>query len=109
VIERARAIAERAGCTALPIHALRLEGRTLHARGDPEAAVGTLTRAVDGFVELEARWERACTELSLAEAMIAAERHDEARSALSSAEQVFRDLRSRPEIRASMALADMLP
>jgi class 3 adenylate cyclase/tetratricopeptide (TPR) repeat protein len=109
VIERARAIAERAGCTALPIHALRLEGRTLHARGDPEAAVGTLTRAVDGFVELEARWERACTELSLAEAMIAAERHDEARSALLSAEQVFRDLRSRPEIRASMALADMLP
>ncbi len=78
-LEQTRDLAARGGLLALPVHLDRLEGRAALAGGDTGRAIGTLAAASTGFEALGARWEKACTDLSLAEALIAAERRDEAR------------------------------
>jgi hypothetical protein len=67
-----------------------------------------LASAGDGFDQLGARWEHACTELSLAEALTSAGRADEARSALDAATTVFKDLRSLPELEQARGIAERL-
>ena len=64
--------AERAGLEALPFFARRLSGRAALAAGDEPLAVELLRSAASSFAELGARWEVARTELSLAEALVAA-------------------------------------
>jgi len=103
-----RAFAERAGLRALPVHLDRLEGRAALAAGDTSRAVGTLAAASTAFEGLGARWEKACTDLSLAEALIAADRRGEARERLHRASEVFEDLRSIREIQRSRELSAKL-
>ena len=59
LITRARRHADVARLLALAVHADRLEGRALLASGNAEAACVCLERAVAGFHELGAAWERA--------------------------------------------------
>ena len=64
------------------------------AKGDTERAMQMLARARDRFSELGARWERACTELSLAEACLASGDRGTATTLLGPALAVFEELRS---------------
>ena len=81
----ARDVARQAGSLALPAYADRLEGRAAFARGDVDGAIERLASAQELFRRIEAAWERACTELSLAEALIAAGRGPEAHRTLDAA------------------------
>jgi class 3 adenylate cyclase/tetratricopeptide (TPR) repeat protein len=101
VVQEAREHAAWAGLLALPCFADRLEGRAALASGDPEGAIRALERACDGFSRLEARWERACAELSLAEAQLVAGREPQARRRLESALVVFEGLSSQRELERS--------
>ena len=102
--QMAQAFAERAGLRALPVHLDRLEGRAALAAGDTSRAVGALAAASTAFEGLGARWEKACTDLSLAEALVAGHRSDEARARLDAAIEVFEELRSLREIERSREL-----
>jgi class 3 adenylate cyclase/tetratricopeptide (TPR) repeat protein len=84
-LERSRAFATRGALRALPVHLDRLEGRAAVAAGDQNKGLELLVRARDGFVDLQARWERGRTELDLADAFASAGRVDEARSHLDAA------------------------
>jgi tetratricopeptide (TPR) repeat protein len=102
---RARAVATTGGLLAAPLSADRLEGRTALAAGRPEEAVALLARAARGFSELEAEWERAATELHLAEAHLARGDPDAARAHLAEAAPVIERLGPRRELAAVQALA----
>ncbi len=104
-LEQSRDFATWGGLRALSVHLDRLEGRAALAAGDVSHAVGMLAGASAAFEELGARWEKACTDLSLAEALIAADRRDEARERLHRASEVFEDLRSIREIQRSRELS----
>ena len=67
-----RAYAKEARLVALPVHLDRLEGRAALAAGDADTGRDLLGRARDGFGRLGATWERARTELELAEALAGA-------------------------------------
>jgi class 3 adenylate cyclase len=102
-----RAYTESAGTDPLGFHLDRLEGRAALAAGDIDVAVRLLEAASDGANRLHATWERACTDISLAEALIAAGRADEARVRTQAALDVVTELRSRREIeRARSVLAN---
>jgi tetratricopeptide (TPR) repeat protein len=90
--------ARRGGLLALRAHARRLEGRAARARSDLETAIDALSRARGEFHRLGARWERACTELDLAEALAAVKRPDQARACFSGAWSVFEELHSVDEL-----------
>ena len=74
-----RAYASEAQLRALPFHLDRLEGRASLAGGNMETGLVTLERARAGFAGLGAMWERARTELDIAEALVRAGRAGEAR------------------------------
>jgi tetratricopeptide (TPR) repeat protein len=101
LLERARAHAEVGGLVALPAFADRLEGRASLAGGEAEAAASVLERAGDVFDRLGARWERAVTDLSLADALTARGDVGGARSVLSRSLPVLEELRSAREIDAA--------
>jgi len=84
-LARSREFAHRAGLRALPFHLDRLDGRAALARGDNDEAVPMLERAREGFAGLGAAWERAVTELDLAQALAASGRLDHARTMLADA------------------------
>jgi class 3 adenylate cyclase len=84
-VAQAREVATQAGSVALPSYADRLEGRAALAAGDADLAIERLTSAREGFGRIEAAWERACTELPLAEALVAAGRAGDAGSVLDAA------------------------
>jgi class 3 adenylate cyclase len=84
-LERSRESASEGGLLALPVHLDRLEGRAALAAGDHRRGLELLERARQRFNELGATWERARTELDLAEALLTAARTDEARSMLDTA------------------------
>jgi hypothetical protein len=95
VVGRARAHAQTGGAVALTAFADRLDGRAAAARGENvDHALHLLKRAQDTFTGLEARWEAARTELSLAEALVASGRNAEAAPVLDRALAVFDELRS---------------
>jgi len=73
-----RAYASEAQLRALPFHVDRLEGRASLAGGDVETGLVILERARTGFAGLGATWERARTELDMAEALVRAGRAGEA-------------------------------
>jgi hypothetical protein len=108
VLERTRAHAEEAGLLALPLMADRLEGRAALAAGDADRAVDLLGRARDGLAELGAGWEVACTDLSLAEALLQMERREETATLLSAALAVFDRLRSVQELERTRELLTKL-
>ena len=97
-IARAREEAMHAGSLALPAYADRLEGRAALATGDVDGAIERLASAREVFGRIEAAWERACTELSLVEALIAAGRGPEARRTLNAAAPALRHAGARQEL-----------
>jgi class 3 adenylate cyclase len=104
----ARTAAAEGESRSMPCYADRLEGRAATAGGDHATAVALLTRAAHGFEEIEARWELACTRLSLAEALRRHGERDTARAELLRAEPVFAELRSLRELdEARAALASL--
>jgi hypothetical protein len=80
-----RAFAQQGELRALPIHLDRLEGRAALAAGDHPRGLELLQRAGHSFADLGATWERARTELDVADVLTAAARTDEARSMLDAA------------------------
>ena len=104
LLATARAHAEEAGLLALPAFANRLEGRAAFAEGEIRRAVECLTTARATFVRLEARWEAACTDLSLAEAEIAAGNAQIAEKLVREAVEVFEPLRSQRELQHAAEL-----
>jgi class 3 adenylate cyclase len=96
--------AEWAGLLALPCYARRLQGRAALATGDLEQAISSLTVASEGFGRLEARWEQACADLSLAEALLACGREEEASARLRRAAAVFDEVSSLRELERAQEL-----
>jgi len=108
VVERSRAHALAGGAVALTAFADRLEGRAATGAEDLDHALPLLERAQETFTDLGATWEAACTELSLAEALVASGRNAEATSVLHRALTVFDELRSvRQQARARQVLAQL--
>ena len=78
IVAGAREWAEMTGLLALPAFADRLEGQSALAAGEVELGLDLLRRSRATSEGLEAAWDRARTELVLAEALMAAGRKDEA-------------------------------
>jgi hypothetical protein len=104
VVAEAREHAQWAGLLALPFYADRLEGRAALAAGLPEQAAVALTSASEGFAKLEARFEQACSDLSLAKALVAAGRSGMADLRAEQALTVFEELSSLRELGQARAL-----
>jgi class 3 adenylate cyclase/tetratricopeptide (TPR) repeat protein len=92
VVAEARAFAERGGLRVLQLFADRLEGQASLIDGDPVHALDLLTRARDGFAQHAAPYERARTELILADALRALDRPEEAAAASQEAHREFERL-----------------
>jgi class 3 adenylate cyclase len=107
-LERSRAFAEKGGLRALPVHLDRLEGRAAVATGEAARGVELLWSASAGFSNLQARWERACTDLWLADALLRVGRLDQAGATLMPAVEVFEALGSVHEIERSRELLGTL-
>ncbi len=105
-LEAARAYASEAGLLALPLHLDRLEGRAALATGDHDRAIELLRGARDGFGGLQARWERARTELDLAEAWLRLGRTEEACTSLEAAATDLGAAGARLELRRLGELRD---
>ncbi|HET7235492.1 MAG TPA: adenylate/guanylate cyclase domain-containing protein [Actinomycetota bacterium] len=84
-LEQSRAYAQAAKLKALPAHLDRLEGRSAVAVGEPERGLQLLEQAHGELSDLGAAWERARTELDIAEVLAATDRAEEARATLASA------------------------
>jgi hypothetical protein len=78
-MRESRAYAAEAELVALPVHLDRLEARS-KVDGDLDTGSRLLKHARAGFDDLGATWERARTELDLAEALLGAGRTQDARS-----------------------------
>ena len=85
IMAESREWAAHGGLLALPAFADRLEGRMLVATGDPERGVVLLRAARDTLAGLEAAWDRALTELDLADALLVLGRGAEATEAAAAA------------------------
>jgi class 3 adenylate cyclase len=107
LLERGRSYAESAGVGLLPPHLDRLEGRVAFADGDVAGGALLLTRARDGFEELKMPWERAYTELILAESLAASE-SEGAMTHLDRAVPVLEELRSVRELDRARDLREKL-
>jgi class 3 adenylate cyclase len=105
-LDDARSYATDAGLLALPVHLDRLEGRAALAGGDTPRAVELLSSAGAGFERLGAPWERACTDVSIAEALLATGDRSAARPVLELARSVFERLRSLDELERARALLE---
>ena len=84
-MDESRGYASDARLRALPVHLDRLEGRALVAAGHLDDGLATLRRAGTGFGDLGATWERARTELDMAEALVQAGRAGEVGALLKTA------------------------
>jgi len=108
VVREARRFSEVGGFLALPAFADRLEGRAALAAGRTEEPVSLLRRAIDRFAEIGARWERACTDLTMATAQLQADDRQEASASLDRAVPILEDLSSLRELKWARALASEL-
>jgi len=104
VAAEARTWAGRTGLLFLPGVADRLEGQAALASGEPERATELLERARATFSSLETPWERARTELPLAEAYLAGGSGAEAAQAAQAARKTFTALRAPVETERADAL-----
>ena len=103
-VAEALAWADRAGLEALPLYARRLSGRAALANGIAQRAIDDLTTAAGGFAERGAEWERARTELFLAEALTTA--GQDASEVLRTASAAFERLGALREAALARELAD---
>jgi hypothetical protein len=104
LIRAARDWAEKTGLRFLPAVADRLEGQAALATGFGERAVTSLERARARFVELEAAWDRARTELVIARATHSLGEADAARQAAEAALATFTGLGAAAEIAEAESL-----
>ncbi len=74
IVAQAREWAAKTRLRVLPAFADRLEGRAALAAGDTEAGIVLLERARSTLARVDAAWDRARTELMLAEALASAGR-----------------------------------
>jgi hypothetical protein len=81
-LRRSRDLVRRGQLRALPAHLDRVEGRAAIARGDVGVGIAKLEGAKRGFTELGAVWERAVTDLDLAQALMSARGTADARMML---------------------------
>jgi class 3 adenylate cyclase len=88
-LERSRTFAESGELRAVPVHLHRLEGRSAIATGEVQRGLASLERAREGFLDLGAAWERARTELDIADALADLGRGNDARARL---DEASRDL-----------------
>ena len=79
-LKETRDYADEARLVALPVHLDRLEGRAAVAGGDARSGLRMLETARAGFERVGATWERARTELDMAEASLADGRLEQARA-----------------------------
>ena len=105
IVADARDFATRTGVLLLPAVVDRLDGQAALVAGEPDRAVMLLERARATFSSLEAPWERARTELSLAEAFLAAARGTDAAEAAQAALKTFTAVRAPIEADQATALA----
>ena len=109
LVALARAAVDDGGSASLAGWADRLEGRSLHAVGDAERSVENLLRARRAFIACGSRWEAACVELELAEALTDLGRREAALQRLGAAIPVLHDLHAvREASRATEVLARIL-
>jgi tetratricopeptide (TPR) repeat protein len=94
ILKSARAATDRGRLLALPAFADRLEGRTALMDGETEKAKHHLDRASRRFEGIGARWERAATDLSLAETLLEAGDRTSATARLEPALTVFDEVGS---------------
>jgi hypothetical protein len=94
----ARSHAAECGLLVLPFVADRLAGRAALAGGDPAAAITPLEASSAGFDSAGARWERARTDLDLADALLALGDAAAAAARLDGAVRTFEELRSVREL-----------
>jgi class 3 adenylate cyclase len=104
IVSEARNWSDRTGLRFLPLVADRLEGQAALAAGETDRATRLLETARDGFTRLEVPWERARTELSLAEAYVANGNGAEAATAARAALETFSALGAPAEIERAAAL-----
>lgn len=104
-IPQARAEAERARLISLPGFIDRLAAGVAQANGDMEHAANLLTDSIDAFGTLGAPWEKALSQILLAETIVATDRVAAIKLA-SEAAATFSRLRSEREVaRAERLLA----
>ncbi len=108
VIRESRRFSTVGGYLALPLFADRLEGQAALAGGDPSTAVELLRRASDGLRDLEAVWEAARVDLSLAEALLATGDRDDVERRVRNAAQLFERLGSVRELERARELLGKL-
>jgi class 3 adenylate cyclase/tetratricopeptide (TPR) repeat protein len=104
----ARAMAEKGGSLELPCVADRLEGQAASVAGDQSVAIELFGRAARGFESIGARWERARTELALAEALAAGGNEGEARQHVSAALPALEAAGALEELERARELAERL-
>jgi tetratricopeptide (TPR) repeat protein len=100
-----RTHAEIAPAPSVLAFADRLQGRASLAAADPEGGIPLLAAASSAFADLEVPWERAVTDLELAEALIAAGRAEEARAPLATATSTFEALGAVTNLARARSLA----
>jgi class 3 adenylate cyclase/tetratricopeptide (TPR) repeat protein len=106
IAAQARSWATQTGLLALPAFADRLEGRAFIAGGELDRGLELLQRARDTQRGLEAVWDRAQTELAIAEALAAAGRSDDAAEAAGSALTTFSTFPAPVEAERARVLAN---
>jgi class 3 adenylate cyclase/tetratricopeptide (TPR) repeat protein len=106
LITEMRRHADEADAPAAVAFADRLEGRAALASGDTEGAKRSLERAAVGFETLQARWERALTELDLAHATSSAGMSEEASAVAARAMATFEALRDTKGTAAARTLTE---
>jgi len=105
VVAEAREWASRTGLLFLPAVADRLDGQAALGAGESGRAVELLERARATFSNLETPWERARTELSLAQAYRGSGRRAETAKTAQAALDTFTALRAPVEIEQATTLA----
>ncbi|MEO6295136.1 MAG: adenylate/guanylate cyclase domain-containing protein [Candidatus Limnocylindria bacterium] len=106
VVTEARAWAAKTKLLALPAFADRLDGQASLAAGDSDRGFALLERARETLSGLGAAWERARTELTLAEALVAAGRAADAAKLADAALTTFALLPAPVEIERARSLSN---
>jgi ATP/maltotriose-dependent transcriptional regulator MalT len=94
LIQEMRDHAREAQLEALPLFADRLEGQAALASGDSARAAELLARSREGLTGLGARWEAACVDLSLGQALAATGDTEGAAARVREALAVFDEVQS---------------
>ncbi len=107
-VEEGRALAEERRLDSLHAATEAGAGRVALAEGDIETAIGALQRAVASFAALNAEWDRARTEVPLAQALVADDRASDAAAIIAHALETLERLGDRREVSVAREVRDGL-